>query len=561
MKKKLISVILVLSVVMTMCFGAMGTVYAGDQMQRVNLAVSVDGNGPVTVKAYNASYAYNMYVSVKDLCSALSGSEKQMNFKYDEESGKYIFTTGKAYEAVGGENAAFDVTYSQNPKEGQDDISLSTPGMTTPTNMEIDGKPYGYSVYKAGDDIYMKILDLGFAFGLETKLTGKNALSVNTKKNFSIDIDQLDKNGYFSFLHGAIVGNADTGEILYASNENVQTQLASTTKLMTYLLVQEAIDKGKISLDTKVKISEAVMEEANSEDSTGICRNNFELGKEVSVRDLLAGFLLPSANECGTALAEAVSGSEEAFVKLMNKRAKALGLSSAVFYNVHGLPNYDSSAVTAKRQNSMSAKDMFKLASYLLKNYQKELTAFTGQTQIELPTFGEGVVATSTYGTLIYNLGAIGLKTGTTNRSGANMVTAVPVTIEGKTQNIVSVIFGAEGTAERYEKSTMLIEYAKQYYAAKDAVKAVKVKVSTKTGTSGITISWKKTGSAVDGYQVYRATKKNGTYKKIVTTKKLSALNKSTTKGKTYYYKVRGYKKIDGHTVYTPWSDKVAQKR
>ena len=64
MKKKLISVILVLSVVMTMCFGAMGTVYAGDQMQRVNLAVSVDGNEPVTVKAYNASYAYNMYVSV-----------------------------------------------------------------------------------------------------------------------------------------------------------------------------------------------------------------------------------------------------------------------------------------------------------------------------------------------------------------------------------------------------------------------------------------------------------------------------------------------------------------
>ena len=80
----------------------------------------------------------------------------------------------------------------------------------------------------------------------------------------------------------------------------------------------------------------------------------------------------------------------------MNKRAKELGLSTAVFYNVHGLPNYDSSAVTAKRQNSMSAKDMFKLASYLMKNYQKELTAFTSQTKIELPTFGEDVVATST---------------------------------------------------------------------------------------------------------------------------------------------------------------------
>lgn len=561
MRKKLTSVILILTVVMTMCFGAMGTVYAGDQMQRVNLSVSVDGKEPVTVKAYNASYAYNMYVSVKDLCSALSGSSKQMDYKYDEESGRYSFTTGTAYEPTGGENEAFDVTYSQNPKEGQDDISLSTPGMTTPTNMDIDGKPYGYSIYKAGDDIYMKILDLGFAFDLKTELTGKTTLKIDTKKSFDIDIDQLDKNGYFSFLHGAVVGNAETGEILYASNENVQTQLASTTKLMTYLLVQEAIDKGKISLDTKVKISEAVMEEANSEDSTGICRNNFELGKEVSVHDLLAGFLLPSANECGTALAEAVSGSEAAFVKQMNKRAKELGLSTAVFYNVHGLPNYDSSAVTAKRQNSMSAKDMFKLASYLMKNYQKELTAFTSQTKIELPTFGEDVVARSTFGTLIYNLGAIGMKTGTTNRSGANMITAVPVKINGKTQTVVSVVLGAENTAERYEKSTMLIKYAQQYYAAKDAVKAVKVKASAKTGEKGITVSWKKTGSAVDGYQVYRATKKNGTYKKIVTTKKLSALNKSTTKGKTYYYKVRGYKKIDGHTVYTPWSAVVAQKR
>ncbi len=561
MKKKLTSVILILTVVMTMCFGSLGTAYAGDQMQRVNLSVSVDGKEPVTVKAYNASYAYNMYVSVKDLCSALSGSNKQMDYKYDEESGRYSFTTGKAYEPTGGENEAFDVTYSQNPKEGQDDISLSTPGMTTPTNMDIDGKPYGYSVYKAGDDIYMKILDLGFAFGLKTELTGKTTMTINTKKSFSIDIDQLDKNGYFSFLHGAVVGNAETGEILYACNENVQTQLASTTKLMTYLLVQEAIDKGKISLDTKVKISEAVMEEANSEDSTGICRNNFELGKEVSVHDLLAGFLLPSANECGTALAEAVSGSEAAFVKQMNKRAKELGLSTAVFYNVHGLPNYDNSAVTAKRQNSMSAKDMFKLASYLMKNYEKELTAFTGQTKIDLPTFGEDVVARSTFGTLIYNLGAIGMKTGTTNRSGANMITAVPVKINGKTQTVVSVVLGAENTAERYEKSTMLIKYAQQYYAAKDAVKAVKVKASAKTGEKGITVSWKKTGKSVDGYQVYRATKKNGTYKKIVTTKKLSALNKSTTKGKTYYYKVRGYKKIDGHTVYTPWSAVVAQKR
>jgi D-alanyl-D-alanine carboxypeptidase len=205
---------------------------------------------------------------------------------------------------------------------------------------------------------------------------------------------------------------------------------------------------------------------------------------------------------------------------------------------------------------------MFKLASYLMNNHGDELTAFTSQKKIELPTFGEGVVATSTYGTLLYNLGAVGLKTGTTNRSGANMVTAVPVKVDGKTQYIVSVVFGAEGTAERYEKSTMLIKYAQQYYAERAEVKAATVKATAKASAKGITVSWKKSGTELTGYQVYRATKKNGTYKKIVTTKKTSIVNsKSTKKGTTYYYKVRGYKTIDGKTVYTGYSTVTSAKR
>ena len=558
MKKKLISVLLILTVMTVMCLGTGAVAFAGDQMNRVNLQVTVDGKEPVTVKAYDASYRNNVYVSMKDLCSALNGTARQMSFSYDGDSGKYVFVTGDAYVPTGGENTPFEVGIKM---ADQDDISQTVPGMTTPTNVIIDGKPYGYSFYESGDDIYMKLVDLGFAFGLSTELKDGDNLSVDTTADFHIDISHLDENGYFSFLHGAVVGNGTTGEVLYSSNGDVKTQLASTTKLMTYLLVQESIDAGKLSLDSMVSLSEAAVKEANSEDSTGICRNNFEVGKEVSVYDLLAAFLLPSANECGVALAEAVSGSETAFVKQMNKRAKELGLTSAVFYNVHGLPDYDQSAVTAKRQNSMSANDMFKLASYLMNNYAEELTAFTAETEIQLSTFGDGVVATSTYGTLIYNLGAVGLKTGTTNRSGANMITAVPVEIGGKTQYIISVVLGAEGTAERYEKSTMLIQYAKQYYEEKQAVQFTTVKASVKAGKNGITLTWKKTGGDVDGYQVYRATKKNGTYKKIfTTTKKLTMLNKSVKSGQTYYYKVRGYKKIDGKTVYTKWSSVVSKK-
>lgn len=547
MKKKIVSLFLILTVALTMCIGSSGFAFAGDQMNRVNMQVKVDEGEAVTIKAYNASYKYNTYISLRDLCSVLTGTEKQMNLQKDEESGDYIITTGQPYIQAGGENEPFD------------EMTPDSIGMTTPYFI-IDGSKQEYSVYETENDVYMKLLDLGLVFGLTVDLQNRDLLIVDTKKPFRIDIDHLDDNGYFSFLHGALLGNADTGEMLYGCKEDVKTQIASTSKLMTYLLVQEAIESGKLSLDSKVKLSEAVIEEANSEDSTSVFRNNFKLGQEVSVHDLLAGMLLPSANECATALAEAVSGSEEKFVVKMNNRAKKLGLTTAVFYNPHGLPDYDKHAVTAKRQNSMSAEDMFKLVTYLLENYEDELTYFTSKTSIDIPTVGEGAKANCTYSTLIYNLGVTGLKTGTTNRSGACIVTVIPVKNGGKTQNLVSVLFGAENNMERYEKSTMMLKYGQQFYAEKNAVTGTVLKASAVATAKGIKVSWKRTGSKVDGYQVYRAAKKGGKYTKIVTSHKLSALNKSVKKGKTYYYKVRGYKDIDGKTVYTKWSNVITKK-
>lgn len=547
MKKKIVSLFLILTVALTMCIGSSGSAFAGDQMNRVNMQVKVDEGEAVTIKAYNASYKYNTYISLRDLCSVLTGTEKQMNLQKDEESGDYIITTGQPYIQAGGENEPFD------------EMTPDSIGMTTPYFI-IDGSKQEYSVYETENDVYMKLLDLGLVFGLTVDLQNRDLLTVDTKQPFRIDIDHLDDNGYFSFLHGVLLGNADTGEILYGCKEDVKTQIASTSKLMTYLLVQEAIESGKLSLDSKVKLSEAVIEEANSEDSTSVFRNNFKLGQEVSVHDLLAGMLLPSANECATALAEAVSGSEEKFVVKMNNRAKKLGLTTAVFYNPHGLPDYDKHAVTAKRQNSMSAEDMFKLVTYLLENYEDELTYFTSKTSIDIPTVGEGAKANCTYSTLIYNLGVTGLKTGTTNRSGACIVTVIPVKNGGKTQNLVSVLFGAENNMERYEKSTMMLKYGQQFYAEKNAVTGTVLKASAVATAKGIKVSWKRTGSKVDGYQVYRAAKKGGKYTKIVTSHKLSALNKSVKKEKTYYYKVRGYKDIDGKTVYTKWSNVITKK-
>lgn len=106
-------------------------------------------------------------------------------------------------------------------------------------------------------------------------------------------------------------------------------------------------------------------------------------GEQITVRELLVGALLPSSNECALCLAEAIEGSEEAFVWRMNEKAQELGLSQAVFFNCNGSPVYTQDMIPAKLQNSMSAGDMFRLVSYLLKVYP-QITDITSMKEATL---------------------------------------------------------------------------------------------------------------------------------------------------------------------------------
>ncbi len=580
MKRKLSCIFLSLALMITMSAGLTGTACAADQGNRVNYRVSVDGKD-YTVKGYNASYTYNTYVSLRDLCASLNGTPKNMSMEKvdaaDPADVQWNIMTGKDYAPVGTENKPFESVYKGS--YANDDVVLEA------AIFNIDGKKRQYRIYypetdsgEATDDPYMKLVDLGLVFGINVDYTDYDRLTVNTKSNFSVDMEKLEEDEYFHDLDGVYLGNATTGEKLYSWDADHQTEIASTSKLMTFLLVEEAIRDGKISLDTRYSISEHTMEEAKSEDSTGICRNNWKTGNEVTVQDLIAGMLLPSANECATALSEVVAGAygcktdlEANFVKMMNRRAKELGLTSAKFINPHGLPQYVKSQTTGKRQNKMSAGDMFRLTSYLIQNYRAQLTSFTTREQIEVPSFGENVYATSTYRTLIWNMGVIGLKTGTTNRSGACIVTAIDIPYKGQTQTVVSVVFGAENNMQRYEASNMLLKYAQQYYEKKalepslpeisveqKEVQKTGIRLAAAAKKKAVRLTWKKKGSAkLAGYYVYKATKKNGKYKKVATTKKTAYTVKKLKSGKKVYYKVRGYKKINGKTIFTKWSNVV----
>ena len=175
----------------------------------------------------------------------------------------------------------------------------------------------------------------------------------------------------------------------------------------------------------------------------------------------MLGALLPSSNECALCLAEAVAGSEEAFVERMNQKAKDLGLSQAVFFNCHGLPIYTKDPVPSKRQNRMSAEDMFRLVSYLLKVYPQ----ITDITSLKSATLESLKVEVKNTNPLLHNMtGVTGLKTGTTNKAGACLVTSLKADDGNMEHDLVVIVLGTEDSVERGRVSELLARYALEVF-------------------------------------------------------------------------------------------------
>ena len=157
----------------------------------------------------------------------------------------------------------------------------------------------------------------------------------------------------------AILIERDTGTILYEKNSEEQLPPASMTKIMTMLLIMEALDQGKIKLSEKVRTSEYAA-------SMGGSQIFLEEGEEMTVEDLLKAIAIGSANDASVALAEKIAGSEENFVDMMNEKAKKIGLKNTKFQNSTGLPAKD---------HYSSAHDMAIMAKELLKF--EDITKYT----------------------------------------------------------------------------------------------------------------------------------------------------------------------------------------
>jgi len=244
--------------------------------------------------------------------------------------------------------------------------------------------------------------------------------------------DSLDLN-----CKSAILIEANTGTVLYEQNPDEALPPASVTKVMTLLLVMEAIDAGKIKLDDMVSTSERAA-------SMGGSQIFLEVGEQMSVEDMLKSVIIASANDAACALAEFVSGSETAFVKAMNDRAAELGMKNTTFENTNGLDDTAANHVT-------SARDIALMSAELIRH--KKILEYSS---IWMDTVRNGEFGLTNTNRLVrFYRGCTGLKTGSTSKAGF----CISATAERDGMHLVCVIMGAETRDIRNNAATALLDW------------------------------------------------------------------------------------------------------
>ena len=373
----------------------------------------------------------------------LRGTDKAISMEITKNA--VYLNLGNDYTPVGVENALWE--NSDNP-----DISLRR------NEFKVNGQTVFYYTLimrlPSGDyDCFIMAADLAMILDVDITVPMAGVLQFHTQEPFSVSPDALEQAGYFYGVNSVLVGDATTGEIYYRYQSDAPYPIASTSKLMTCLLAMDAISAGQITPGELVTVSDAVSALAASAD--GVIP--LEAGAQITVQELLLGALLPSSNECALGLAEAIAGSEEAFVGMMNQKALDLGLSQAIFYNSNGLPSYTEDPIPSKRQNRMSAEDMFRLVSYLLKVYPQ----ITDLTSLEDATLASLDLEVRNTNPLLRNMPEVtGLKTGTTNKAGACLVTSLAADDGVMEHDLIVIVLGTEDSIERGRVSGLLARYA-----------------------------------------------------------------------------------------------------
>ncbi|WP_375257383.1 serine hydrolase [Citreimonas sp.] len=234
--------------------------------------------------------------------------------------------------------------------------------------------------------------------------------------------------------YAAMVMDARNGEVLHAHNADTRLHPASLTKMMTLYIAFEAVQNGEISMDTLVTVSRNAAAEPPSE-------LGLRTGQQIKLRYLVRAAAVKSANDAATAIGEAISGSEAAFARRMNRTAKALGMTNTTFKNMHGL---------TEEGHLSTARDMTILGRHVLYDYPEYYNLFSR----EAADAGIKTVYHTNRRFLRDYAGADGIKTGYTRAAGFNLVASA----ERGSERIITTVFGGNSTASRNAEVAKLMD-------------------------------------------------------------------------------------------------------
>ena len=251
-------------------------------------------------------------------------------------------------------------------------------------------------------------------------------ISINTSANIDNDLSSINSRAY-------VVIDRNTNLVLVGKNENQKRKMASTTKIMTAIII---IENCNLNETTEISKKSA---------GTGGSRLGLKLGDKITIRDLLYGLMLCSGNDCAVALAEYSSGSVEEFAKKMNQKAIDLGLTNTHFVTPHGLDS---------DEHYTTAYELAILSNYALKN--ETFAKIVGTKNYTVTINGYSKTLTNT-NELLGNLnGVYGIKTGFTNGANRCLITAC----KRNNIDIICVVLGADTKNWRTKDSINLIEYS-----------------------------------------------------------------------------------------------------
>ena len=243
-----------------------------------------------------------------------------------------------------------------------------------------------------------------------------------------------------------------TGKIIYEKNIHEKTSVASMTKMMGMVLIMEALEDGKIKLEDMVVVSK-------NASGMGGSQIWLEEGEKISVLDLIKGIMMASANDGIVAMAEYIGGTEANFVKMMNEKAKSLGLKDTNFVNPTGLDEKD---------HYSTAYDLMLIANYLLKI--PYLANIVSKKSVEIEVNGYNKTVGTTNEMLSIYDGANGVKTGFTANAGRCIVTSV----NRDSRKLISVVLGCDTKKNRTIYSLKLLNYGFESYKLYDFSKHIK---------------------------------------------------------------------------------------